>query len=242
MKKRRYGQYCSLARALDVLGERWSLLIVRELLSGPKRYKDLLRHLPGIGTNLLAARLKSLEAQGVLEHRALPPPASTAAYALTERGRALEPALVELARWGLPLLGRPAEDDAYAPHWSLLAMQAVFRPDHAAGVRAVYEFRVGGDVFHTRIEAGRLTTRQGPASHPDFVLETDAATYLAVVAGDMTTEEAMRQGVLTVRGDQEAWARSGEILDLAPLHREPEDALRVIDLTGRPEPRARRLR
>ncbi len=242
MKKRTYGQYCGLARALDVLGERWSLLIVRELLTGPKRYKDLLRHLPGIGTNLLARRLKFLDAQGVLQRRRLPAPASTDAYVLTERGRALEPALVELTRWGQADLGRPAADDAYGPHWSQLALKAALRPDRAAGVRVACEFRVGHDDFQAHLDDGALTTGPGPASQPDFVLETDPDTYLAVVSGVLTTEEALRQGLLEVRGDRKAWAGSGRVFDFPLLRAPDEDELKVIDLTGRPEPRARRLR
>src|SRR3712207_3261653 len=104
MSGRSYDQFCGLAKALDVLGERWTLLVVRELLLGPKRYSDLLEGLPGIGTNLLAARLKALEASGLVGRRRLPPPAASNVYELTERGRALEPAIFELIRWGLDLL------------------------------------------------------------------------------------------------------------------------------------------
>ena len=105
MSKRSYGQYCGLAHALDLVGERWSLLVIRELMTGPKRYKDLLKRLPGIGTNLLAKRLKFLEEQSILMRRILPPPASTEAYDLTEFGRELEPVLIGLAQWGRGITG-----------------------------------------------------------------------------------------------------------------------------------------
>ena len=139
MSKRNYGQYCGLAHALDLIGERWSLLVIRELMTGPKRYKDLLKQLPGIGTNLLAKRLKFLEEQGILMRRTLPPPASTEAYDLTDFGRELEPVLIGLARWGYQTIPRPGKDTVHFPDWSVLAMKAVFRAERAAGVQDEYE-------------------------------------------------------------------------------------------------------
>lgn len=218
MKKRTYSQYCALARALDVVGERWTLLIIRELLTGPKRYKDLLHRLDGIGTNLLASRLKMLEAGGLAERRALPPPASTTAYALTARGLALEPAVVELARWGLRLLALPGDDDAYAPGWAIVAMKAVFRPEAARGVDDEYEYRIDGEVFHARITDGTLTTGQGAARNPGFVLTTDTHTLRHVVRGTLPVEEALEQGRFRLTGDAEAFARSTRIFDLSPIH------------------------
>src|SRR5438270_8716701 len=105
--KRSYDQYCAVARGLDVIGDRWTLLLVRDLLLGPKRYKDLLEGLPGIGTNLLAARLKELEAAGIVRRGVLPPPAGSSVYELTDKGQALEPAILALGRWGAQFLGVP---------------------------------------------------------------------------------------------------------------------------------------
>lgn len=241
MNRRSYNQYCGLAHALDVLGERWSLLIIRELLTGPKRYKDLQKHLTGIGTNLLAQRLKLLEEEGIIERRLLPPPASTEAYGLTERGQALEPALIELARWGLGSIGKPDPDDTYSGHWSILAMKAVFRPERAAEVRATYEFRVGEDVFYARVENSTLITSQGSAPSPDVVMATDLDTYLAVVAGDMTTEEAMQEELMVVEGDLKAWQQCGDFLDLSPLRQSAKRETKVLDFTGRTGPRGRKL-
>ena len=134
MVKRGYNQFCAAARALDLLGERWTLLLIRDLLTGPKRYTDLLNGLPGIGTNLLAGRLKELESVGVVERNELPPPAASTVYELTERGRELQDVIGPLARWGLPLLERRGREQAWQPEWSILAMQATFRPERAAGV------------------------------------------------------------------------------------------------------------
>src|SRR6266542_1496523 len=122
MSRRSYDQYCALARALDVIGERWTLLVVRELLLGPKRYKDLLDGLPGIGTNLLAQRLRELEENGLVRRRRLPAPAGVAVYELTEAGRALEDSVLALGRWGAAFLGVPRTTDRYRPGWYVLSM------------------------------------------------------------------------------------------------------------------------
>jgi DNA-binding HxlR family transcriptional regulator len=135
--ERRYGQFCPIARSLDLLGDRWTLLIVRELLGGPQRYSDLQAHLPGMWSNLLALRLRALEAEGLVQRRTLPPPAARVVYELTERGRGLGPTLYELSRWGLELLDEPGED--VAP-WHLLpvAIKNLLRlealPDRALSV------------------------------------------------------------------------------------------------------------
>lgn len=241
MSRRSYNQYCGLAHALDLLGERWSLLIIRELLTGPKRYKDLQTHLPGMGTNLLAQRLKMLEDEAIIERRLLPPPASTEAYDLTEQGRALEPALVELARWGLSSIGKPDPDDVYSGHWSILAMKAVFRPERAADVRATYEFRVDRNVFHARVENSTLITGQGAAISPDVVMETDLDTYLSIVSGEITSEDAIGEGQMTIKGDMDLWERCGDFLDLSPLHQSVKREAKVLDFTGRTGPRGRKL-
>jgi DNA-binding HxlR family transcriptional regulator len=134
MGERRYGQFCPIARSLDLLGDRWTLLVVRELLVGPQRYSDLLAHLPGMWSNLLGQRLRSLAAAGLVRRRTLPPPAARVVYELTERGRGLEPSLYELARWGLELLAEPGED-ALQFHLLPIAVKSLMRvealPDRA---------------------------------------------------------------------------------------------------------------
>ena len=215
MSRRSYGQYCAMARALDVLGERWTLLIVRELLTGPKRFKDLLEGLPGIGTNPLAGRLKELEGEGLLRRTTLPPPAGSAVYELTGRGRELEPVLMGLARWGVDLLGEPRPDEAFKPAWAVQAMKATFRSEAARWVRETYEFRVGEDVFHVRVDDGVSEPEYGPAWEPDLVLRTDSDTFLALVSGRIETSDAIEAGRLDIEGDAEALARAGEIFGLA---------------------------
>src|SRR5436190_21477708 len=128
---RTYDQYCSVARALDVIGDRWNLLLVRELLiRGPSRYTDLQNGLPGIATNLLADRLRDLEQAGVVEREEAPPPIATTLFRLTERGRALEPVVDRLGRWGTPFMVEPAGDDAFRAHWLTYPVQ-LFLDDQA---------------------------------------------------------------------------------------------------------------
>jgi DNA-binding HxlR family transcriptional regulator/putative sterol carrier protein len=215
VSRRSYRQYCAMARALDVLGERWTLLIVRELLTGPKRFKDLLDGLPGIGTNLLAGRLKELEGEGLLRRTTLPPPAGSAVYELTGRGRDLEPVLMGLARWGVDLLGQPRPGEAFKPAWAAQAMKATFRPEAARWVRETYEFRVGEDVFHVRVDDGVSEPEYGPGWEPDLILKTDPATFLELVSGRIEASDAIEAGRLDVEGDAEALARAGEIFGLA---------------------------
>jgi DNA-binding HxlR family transcriptional regulator len=140
---KRYDQYCPVAHALGLVGERRALLMVRELLQGPKRYTDLAASLPGIGTNILAARLKDLEGCGLVTKRRLPPPAAAQVYELTPYGMGLKPVIRELALWGIRSVGAPQEDDEFAPGWLHGALDTVFAPVAPAGR---FEFRIGGDV------------------------------------------------------------------------------------------------
>src|SRR5688572_17754350 len=138
---RRYDQYCPIAHALGLVGERWSLLLVRELMEGPKRYTDLVAGLPGIGTNILAARLRDLEAGGIVEKRKLPPPAASTVYELTQYGRDLRPVIHELARWGIRSLGPPPAE-ALEPGWLVHALDLGFAPLAETGTIA---FRIGDE-------------------------------------------------------------------------------------------------
>jgi DNA-binding HxlR family transcriptional regulator/putative sterol carrier protein len=216
MPKRSYGQFEGLATALDAVGERWTLLLVRELLLGPRRYKDLLEGLPGIGTNLLARRLRELQAAGVIDRRVLPAPAGSAVYELTERGRGLEPALVALAGWGLAAMEEPKPTDVLRPGWGVLAFKATFDPAAARGVHETYEFDVGGDVFHIRIDDGALTATQGPAASPDLVYATDVETLLCIGARQVSPVDAVQQGRARMTGQPEVAARVVEIFGFPP--------------------------
>jgi DNA-binding HxlR family transcriptional regulator len=204
MSRRTYGHYCATARTLDVVGERWTLLLVRELLTGPERFGDLLASLPGIGTGLLAARLKYLQEEGVVRQVTLPPPARTPAYALTEAGADLEPAVLALARWGMKWAwGERTGGEAFRAGWAVLGMQAIFDPDAARDTRLVYEYRVDDDVFHGRVEDGTLESVHGPAQRPDVIIETGGDAFLELSSGELSFEDAVRDGAVTVSGDDE---------------------------------------
>ena len=214
--KRSYHQFCPLARSLDLLGDRWTLLLVRELLLGPKRYSDLLEALPGIGTNLLASRLKELTAAGLARRSELPRPAAATVYELTDRGRDLEPAVLELARWGMELLDSPRAGDTFRPGWLLLSLRASFRPHLAAGVHETYELRVGDDVLHVRVDDGDMTAGDGPADAPDVVVRPAPHDFVALGTGAVEAEEAVGQGRVELEGDPAALRRMVALLAPRP--------------------------
>jgi DNA-binding HxlR family transcriptional regulator len=191
-----------------VVGERWTLLLVRELSTGPKRFKDLLEGLPGIGTNLLTNRLKRLEADGIVRRATLPPPAGSNVYELTELGRLLEPVTVALSRWGARLLlDAPRDEDNLRAGWAAVAMRSAIGRGAAGGRPSTYEFRIDGEAFHVRVgdgeEGERVEARQGSAPDPDLVVTGDAETFLAVASGRLSPEEAVRSGALRAEGGRE---------------------------------------
>ena len=202
---RRYDDPCGIARALDVVGDRWALLVVRELIFGPKRFVQLRHGLPGVSPNVLSQRLRDLEDAGVVRRDVLGPPADVPVYELTARGLALEPVLLELARWGSQQpLTAPGQLSASA---LLLALKAVFDP--AAGVGATFALRIDGDWFRLTAADGSIAIARGRAEHPDATLETDAATLETDVAtlrsvafGREPVTAAERDGRLTVTGDR----------------------------------------
>jgi len=211
---KRYGQACAIARALDVIGERWSLLLVRELTLGPRRYRDLATGLPGIPSHLLAARLKDLQAAGVITRRTLPAPADVTVYELTGADRALRPALNELLHWDLCYGPEPSQDDASQPGWALLA--AAGRPVALPAGR-ICELRVGPEVFYLGSDTGQLTIRRGPAPDGDAVVTVSADTLFSLLTGQMTVTDAVRHA--TVDGDTEIARRAPEPLEpRRPLH------------------------
>jgi len=195
---RRYDDPCGIARALDVVGDRWALLVVRELIFGPKRFVQLRHGLRGVSPNVLSQRLRDLEDAGVVRRDVLGPPADVPVYELTERGRALEPVLLQLARWGSQQpLTAPGELSVSA---LLLALQTVFDP--AAGVGATFALRVDGDWFGLTAAGGSITIARGRAEHPAATLETDVATLRSVAFGREPVTAAERDGRLTVTGDR----------------------------------------
>ena|SRR5205823_264493 len=213
---RKFDQYCPMAHALSLVGERWSLLIVRELLHGPKRYTDLTNGLPGIGTNILAARLRELEQCGVVEKRRLPPPAASTVYELTEYGRGLDEALYALARWGARSLGRPGPDDELYPEWGVNAFPALFNPEAARGLTETYVLKIDDDVFTARIVNGSLETSIGEADDAEAVVEVDMDTFFALMGGELEPREAVKRRRARVQGDPKALERCFQVLTLAP--------------------------
>lgn len=212
MSKRSYNQYCAVARALDIVGERWTLLIVRELLTGPKRFKDLLEGLPGIGTNLLTVRLKDLERYGVVRRTTLPPPAASKVYELTELGRSLEMVIAALGRWGLEFLGTPDREDDLRPAWAVVAMRSALRQEAACGLQETYEFRIDEEAFHLRVKDGEVEALQGPAVGPGLIVRGGTQDFLALVAGQLEPAEALESGEIRIEGERETLARCLDIL------------------------------
>jgi DNA-binding HxlR family transcriptional regulator len=191
---KRYDQYCPVCHALGLVGERWALLVVRELLRGPKRYTDLVEGLPGIGTNILAARLRELEEAGVVRKRKLPPPAASTVYELTEYGQELEEPLYALARWGARSLGPPAPDEEFYPDWGLNAFGALFDPVAAAGLTATYVLRVDDDVYTVRLEDGSLNVEIGASDERDLEAVMDRDTFYGLASSRLPAREALAGG------------------------------------------------
>ncbi|HEX6238547.1 MAG TPA: helix-turn-helix domain-containing protein [Acidimicrobiales bacterium] len=212
---RTYDQFCGVAAALDVVGNRWSLLVIRELLDGPKRYTDLLDGLPGIPTDVLAARLREFEEAGLVERDVLPPPAASRVYRLTEIGRDLEPAIVALARWGLRRL--PSQGPAaFKPSWLAVALKALFRPETAQGLSTTVDVVVAGDRLRVAIDHGTLSFDHHPTGEPDAVIEADPRTLLTAAIDAGAAATALARGTLRVTGDPDALTAIQESFSLAP--------------------------
>lgn len=209
---KRYDQYCPVCHALGLVGERWSLLIVRELLRGPKRYTDLVDGLPGIGTNILAARLRELEEGGIVRKRKLPPPAASTVYELTEYGAELEEPLYALARWGARSLGPPKPKDEFYSGWGLNAFAALLEPEQARGLTETYVLRVDGEAYTVRLVEGRLDVELGVADEADLDAELDRKTFFRLASGDF---DALGD-VQLLAGKPETLERVFRIFSFAP--------------------------
>jgi DNA-binding HxlR family transcriptional regulator/putative sterol carrier protein len=218
MKGKCYDQvpYCPMAHALSLVGERWSLLIVRELLHGPRRYTDLAKGLPGIGTNILAARLKDLEMFGVVEKKKLPPPYASTVYELTPYGKELDEVLFALGRWGARSLGPPVFEEELYPEWGLNALPALFDPEAARELNETYVLKIGDDVFTARLVDGRLQPEVGAAADADVTVEMDMKTLWALTSGEQSPADAVRAGRVKVEGDEDALERCFTVFHMAP--------------------------
>lgn len=207
MTRRSYRQLCPSAHALDLVGERWTLLVVRELVLGPKRFTDLVEGLPGIGTNILSARLKELEAAGVVTRERLAPPAASKVYELTEWGRELEDVVLGLGRWGAKSPTFGGAEMVARPEWTVLALKAMFRPQSAADAPATAELRFGEEAYALTIADGKLDIRHGADRHPELVVSLDVRTLAGILLGRVDPKQALATGAVTVEGRRNAFVR-----------------------------------
>lgn len=214
MARRSYNQYCGLSRSLDLVGERWTLLIVRELMSGPKRYSDLADALDGIGTSLLAARVKRLEQDGLITRRQLPRPAASQVYDLTRAGSELAAALVPLALWGLrhefDEPRRPGEN--YRAEWTLVFLATLIDPAATTGIRATVQFHLDGSTAALNIDDGTVRVVPGEADLADVVVTTDLRTLAALTAGPVAPGPAEISERIRIEGDAALAQRLWELL------------------------------
>lgn len=207
-----YGQYCSLSRGLDRVGERWTLLIIRELLISPKRYSDLRSALPGIATNLLADRLRSLQADGIVERYELPPPAASMVWRLTDAGRDLEEPVMALIRWGARWMLQPRRGEVFRAEWLALALKAVF-VDPLEGDGLVVEIETEGDTVHLVLDADGSHARLGAAEAPDVRLKGLPSAILAAATGMSRLEELGDKRGSEVAGSRSAIKRLQRLID-----------------------------
>jgi len=204
---RTYGQYCALARALDLIGDRWTLLIVRELLTlGPSRYTDLHKGLPGIATNLLVDRLRELEDAGVVERIDPSPPVATVLFQLTDRGRALEPVVKALGAWGGPTLGTWKAGEQFRSHWLILPLELHLADNAPSRSPVSIEVRVGDGSIVIEAASGTVRVRRGTATSPAALVSGPPDIVLAALLGRLPLTTARRRG-LRIDGDIRAFTR-----------------------------------
>jgi DNA-binding HxlR family transcriptional regulator/putative sterol carrier protein len=224
----RYQQYCGAARALDVIGDRWTLLIVRELMFGPRRFTDLLDGLPGVSRNLLTQRLRELERHGIVVRNELPPPAARQVYELSNDGLDLAEAMLPLVAWGARRLGSRKPGESFRPQWAALAMAAFADREAAKGITEAYEYRVGGLVFHFTVDDGSIKLHQGPADDPAATVITDEETWADLASGKVGGSSAAAAGALAITGDAQATARLRKILSRRRLLAEAEATIQGV--------------
>jgi DNA-binding HxlR family transcriptional regulator len=205
-RTRTYGDPCGIARALDVVGERWALLVVRELLLGPKRFTDLRAGLPNLSPDVLSQRLRELEADGVVTRRRLPPPAGSKVYELTERGRELEPVILALGRWGTSV-PFPRDGHELGVDSTILALKTVFDPAAADGRGMTVELRLDDQVFSVHVSDGSIDVARGSNDQPDAVLSASTMTIVALLWQGLGLAEAVRSGAAQVDGDRRTLER-----------------------------------
>ncbi|WP_143591418.1 winged helix-turn-helix transcriptional regulator [Thermoactinospora rubra] len=204
--RRRYDDGCAVAHALELIGERWALLVVRELVLGPKRFTDLRAGLPGVSADVLSQRLRELGDSGLVRKRKLAPPAGSWVYELTEWGAELQPIITGLGRWASRSPAMPY-DASIGADSLVLSLEALFAPEAAGGFDATIGLRFGEQEFHVRVADREITLARGPAERADAVLEAGPDTVSELLTGRRTVEEAQRAGDLRINGDAEAVTR-----------------------------------
>jgi DNA-binding HxlR family transcriptional regulator len=207
MARRSYGQDCALALGLDVIGERWTFLVIRGLLTGPKRYSELLDQLHGIGTNLLATRLRELVEHGIARK-------TDDGYALTARGEALRPIVHDLIRWGHQFRHLVPDAALSRPEWDMLALEAAFRPERAEGVDCIIDLTLSGFRFHVVIRDQSARCHAGGAESADAIASTTTGSLQAIAAGQLTPADAIKVGKLDLQGSRRAFRQLFRLFDL----------------------------
>lgn len=201
MKKRQYDQFCPVACALDVVGERWAMLVVRELLPGPKRFVDLEAGLPGIGTNTLTTRLDELERAGVIAKRRLPAPSASVVYELTTWGRDLEPIVWAIARWGVRRLAGVTPRHPLRASWLATALQAFFQKEAVRDLTALVELVLPSGTLNLHFRRGKLSVKEGPVEGAALRIVTTEERFLELL-GDHAPRRPHRKGDLRIEGDE----------------------------------------
>lgn len=212
MSSRSYNQACGLAVALDLIGDRWTLLVIRELLVRPSRFVELQENLIGANTNLLSDRLARLRADGIIDVTVDPDDARSRRYQLTERGAELREAVLALSRWGLESDGQHEGD--VRSSWAQLAVEAMARPGLVGHQDAVYRFEVGETAFVLEAVDGETNVVSESDSPPDVTFTTDPETFMSLGFGDLDPLDAMRNGYVSVQGSDHLVAQAAELLGL----------------------------
>jgi DNA-binding HxlR family transcriptional regulator/putative sterol carrier protein len=215
MSRKSYHQFCGLARSLDVVGERWTLLVIRELMFGPRRFVDVLEALPGIGSNTLTTRLRSLEEDGLITRETLPPPAASTVYTLTPAGQELEPVVIALGRWGMRRLEAGEAGNVFRPEWMLFGLKAAVGDAADEMADCDYQFRIDGSPILLRVRDGRVDVTATVAPAPDVTLDTDAATIKDIGLGNLTPTQAVKAGRVKVSGDRALLAPLLQLMNMA---------------------------
>lgn len=215
----RYDQFCPVARATEILGQRWTLLILRDLFSpGGLRFSDLRARLPGISASVLSDRLSALEEQGIVERRELPPPAASTVYTLSEAGRALRPVLIEMVRWGMRFMAASRPDDHFDPHWLSVGIEAAARRDPAPDLRIQLRVRTDAAPLDLTLRGGREGTRVDPgraaSGDVDAELDVDGRAAVLLAAGALSLAQAEAAGLARVSGDRSAVERLPDLFDV----------------------------